>query len=134
MMKLSIKPKNSYGIDMILDKYQEGLEVRMMSYDYLKKGVDIAESMLDGLLKKQSRQNICAVVKPKYERFKPEYPYMPVHTECHIRRGRKDWYITSIVRAKAHRGGSSRVEIIRESLNNKHDEIINFVTKDLKRS
>jgi hypothetical protein len=133
-MKLNIETKNAYEIDMILDKFQEKLEVRMMSYDYLKKGVDIAESILDGLLKKQSRQNICAVVKPKYERFKPEYPYIPVHTECHIRRGRKGWYITSIVRAKAHRGGSSRVEIIRESLNSKHDEIINFVTKDLKRN
>jgi hypothetical protein len=133
-MKLSIEPKNSYRIDMILAELQKGCEVRMLSYDYLKEAVGIAESILDGLLGKHNRQNVSAIVKPKYERFKPEYPFKPFHTECHIRRGRKEWYILSIHRIEANRSGSSKVEIIRESLNNKHDEIINFVTKDLKRS
>jgi|TARA_R110000772_G_scaffold268578_1_gene396571 hypothetical protein len=132
--KISIIPENSYLIDEWLADFQAGCRVNMLNYSNLEEASKIAESILDELLKKQSRQNVCAVVKPKYEKFKPEYPYEPAHTECYIRRGRKNWYITSMVRANANRGGSSKVEILRDSLGNKNDEIINFVTKNLKRS
>jgi len=134
MKKANIIPENSYLIDKWLADFQLGFKVRKLRYSDLEDASKIAESILNGLLKKQSSQNVCAVVKPKYPEFEPEYPGIPTHTECYIRRGRKHWYITSMVRTKANRGGSSKVEIIRESLNNKHDEIINYVTKNLIRN
>jgi hypothetical protein len=134
MNKADIIPENSYLIDKWLADFQLGCKVRTLKYSDLEEATKIVESILNGLLKKQSRQNVRAVVKPEYEVFKPNYPRVPTHTECYIQRGRKHWYLTSIIRTKANREGSSKVEVIRESLYNKHDEIINFVTKDLKRS
>lgn len=131
MRKISITPENAYLIDLYLAQLQVGCSERTLSYKDLAEASKIAESILEGMIKKQSRQNIIAVVKPKYCAFKPEYRGVPAHTQCYIKRGRKHWYLSSMMRTKANRSGSSKVEIVKESLKTKYDDILSYVTKNL---
>ncbi|MEI4550339.1 hypothetical protein [Pseudoalteromonas spongiae] len=131
MKNISITPENAQIIDEYFAQLQAGCTTRTLSYMDLAEASRIAESMLERLLRKQSRQNILALVKPKYMAFKPEYRGVPEHTQCYIKRGRKYWYLSSIMRTKADRSGSYKVEIIENTLNTKHDEIIRYVTNDL---
>ena len=131
MRQISITQDNAYLIDHYLAQLQSGCKVRTLSYKDLEAASHIAESIVSRILRKQSRQNVLALVKPKYMAFKPEYRGVPDHTQCYIKRGQKHWYLSSIMRTKADRGGSCKVEIVKDSLANKHVDIVKFVTKDL---
>ena len=131
MLKTKIKPENSQIIDALLDLKQRKCKARLLSYRDILEASMIAESLLEPILAKQHRQNIMAIVMPFYEEIKPHYAGTPEHTECLIQRGRKDWYIMSVDRAKAIRKGSSKVEILTHSLQRKHSNIIQKVTKNL---
>lgn len=131
MQQISIIPENAKIIDSYISQLEAGCKVRTLRYKDLEEASKIAESILEGLLRKQSRQNILALVKPKYMAFKPEYRGVPAHTQCYIKRGRKNWYLSSIMRTKADRSGSTKVEIDKESLKAKYDDILSYVTKNL---
>ena len=131
MRKISITPDNAYLIDQYFAQLQAGCSARTLTYLDLEEASNIAESILERLLRKQSRQNVLALVKPKYKAFKPEYRGVPQHTQCYMKRGQKHWYLTIMMRTKADRSGSYKVEIVKDSLANKHIDIVKFVTKDL---
>lgn len=131
MDELKMVPENDGKIKALLKKTQIGCTARLLTLNELKKSLEVAELILDKILKKQSRQNIKAWVRPKYGEFSATYWGSPEHTQCCIRRGRKYWFIQNIERAKAIRSGSSFVEIDNNSLEYKHGDIVSYVTKNL---
>ena len=133
-MKLEFKitPENSYLIDNILAGIQKGCSKRLLCYEEIQKSAEIAESLIERILNKKNRQNVCALVTPDYNEFPIYYRGTPYHTQCVIRRGSKHWYVSEFERVKANRAGSFRVTVDTESLKVKKDSIFECVTQDLR--
>lgn len=128
---IKITPDNSALINNILFGIQNGCRERLLTYNDIEYSTEIAESMLESLLRKQHRQNVKALVTPEYDAFSPLYRGKPEHTQCLIHRGAKFWYASEFERAKASRAGSYRVSVDTASLESKKDHIYDYVTGKL---
>lgn len=129
--EIKIVPENASLIDTLLNEVQRGCSKRLLSYEDIKFSSEIAESILDKLLKKQHRQNITALVAQEYDPFSYNYRGRPEHTQCTIRRGAKHWYVSNIKRTDASRKGGFRASIDLGSLECKKDHIYEFATNGL---
>jgi hypothetical protein len=98
----------------------------------IERGAEIAEELLDPVLFKKDRQNIEAQIRPLYNAFPSSYRGTPKQTICHIKRGKKDWFITKIERVAVQRAGSTRVVIDPSSIALKSAGIIEYLSKNLK--
>jgi hypothetical protein len=132
MIEKQIVPDNKKAIEAAINAVQHSRDTGLLSYSDLEEAAKIAESMLQDILKKQDRQNVKALVRPSYPAFSPTYRGIPTHTQCYIRRGKKDWYMYDAARTHANRAGSYSVVIDLDSLEPKHCAIINCVTQSLK--
>jgi len=132
MIEIQITPDNENLIKKALKAIQQSSYTKLLRYSDIVEAVKIAESMLIPVLKKQDRQNVRALVSPKYPPFSASYRGFPTHTQCCIRRGKKDWYMYDIARTHAIRAGSYNVVIDLKSLEAKHGAIVNYVTHSLK--
>ncbi len=128
---IQIVPDKKHFIETSLSAIQQPNYVRGLIYSDIEEAAKIAESMLATVLKKQDRQNVTALVRPRYPPFSATYRGIPTHTQCYIRRGKKDWYMYDAARTHANRAGSRKVIIDLKSLESKSDGIINFVTQSL---
>jgi len=132
MIEIPITPDNEHLIENALKAIQQSSHSRLLKYPDIEEAAKIAESMLIPVLKKQDRQNVRAWVRPSYPAFSPAYRGIPTHTQCYIRRGKKDWYMYDAARTHANRAGSYSVVIDLSSLEPKHGAIVKCVTQNLK--
>lgn len=131
-IEIKVDQLNAECIEEQLNLLQQGTWERQLKYSDVYSATLLADIMLDNIIGKLNRQNIIAIVKPAFDPYTINYRGLPKETRCKIKRKKDGWYLIKVERVIANRRGSFRLEIDKNSIVNKTEDIIKYLSNSLK--